>query len=81
MHYKVAIYIVISIFFYEISSWGYVVVASQYRGNGGMEEIGGKDVNDVLALIPVLDHEMTADMSRIVTYGCGRGSWLHRSLR
>jgi dipeptidyl aminopeptidase/acylaminoacyl peptidase len=41
----------------RMSTWGYVVIASQYRGNDGgegQEEFGGKDVNDVLNLIPAL---------------------------
>ena len=41
----------------KIASWGCVVVASQYRGNGGgegKEEFSGTDVNDVLNLLPLL---------------------------
>ncbi len=36
----------------EIASWGYVVLASQYREE---DEFGGKDVNDVLNLVPIAD--------------------------
>ena len=39
------------------ADWGYVVVASQYRGAAGSEgkdESGGADVNDVLNLFPLL---------------------------
>ena len=39
--------------FGQIASWGYVVLASQYRGNAGGEgkdEFGGEDVNDVINL-------------------------------
>ncbi len=42
--------------FGQLASWGYVVFASQYRGNGGSEgkdEFGGEDVNDILNLIPL----------------------------
>ncbi len=38
--------------FGEIASWGYVVLASQYRKN---DEFGGKDVNDILNLFPVAE--------------------------
>jgi len=44
--------------FGQLASWGYVVFASQYRGNAGSEgkdEFGGNDVNDVLNLIPLAD--------------------------
>jgi dipeptidyl aminopeptidase/acylaminoacyl peptidase len=44
--------------FGQIASWGYVVFASQYRGNDGgegLEELGGEDVNDILNLIPLAD--------------------------
>ncbi|MBA3752445.1 hypothetical protein H0X06_06715 [Candidatus Dependentiae bacterium] len=36
---------------------GYVVIASPYRGNDrseGTDEIGGADINDVIALLPVI---------------------------
>jgi dipeptidyl aminopeptidase/acylaminoacyl peptidase len=36
--------------FGQIASWGYAVLASQYRGNNGSEgkdELGGADVNDI----------------------------------
>jgi dipeptidyl aminopeptidase/acylaminoacyl peptidase len=60
----------------RIASWGYVVVASQYRGNvggEGTEEFGGKDVNDVLNMIPLLRSLPEADASRIGMYGWSRG--------
>jgi dipeptidyl aminopeptidase/acylaminoacyl peptidase len=60
----------------RIASWGYVVVASQYRGNAGgegAEEFGGKDVNDVLNMIPLLQSLTEADASRIGMYGWSRG--------
>jgi len=44
--------------FGQLASWGYVVFASQYRGNYGGEgedEFGGRDVNDVLNLIPLAE--------------------------
>ncbi len=63
----------------KIASWGYVVVASQYRGNGGgegKEEFGGSDVNDVLNLVPLLAGEPRADTSRIGIYGWSRGGMM-----
>ena len=44
--------------FGQIAAWGYVVFASQYRGNAGGEgkdEFGGNDINDVLNLIPLAE--------------------------
>jgi dipeptidyl aminopeptidase/acylaminoacyl peptidase len=55
---------------------GYVVVGSNYRGNGGSEgheEFGGADVDDVLALVPLLRHEPKVDAKRIGIYGSSRG--------
>jgi dipeptidyl aminopeptidase/acylaminoacyl peptidase len=63
----------------NIASWGYVVVASQYRGNAGgegKEEFGGADVNDVLNLIPLLESIPQADASRIGMYGWSRGGMM-----
>jgi dipeptidyl aminopeptidase/acylaminoacyl peptidase len=60
----------------RIASWGYVVVASQYRGNAGgegREEFGGKDVDDVLNLFPLLQSLPEADARRIGMYGWSRG--------
>jgi dipeptidyl aminopeptidase/acylaminoacyl peptidase len=66
-------------FFGEVSSWGYVVVGSQYRGNAGgegKEEFGGSDVNDVINLIPFLSHIEKADTSRIGMFGWSRGGMM-----
>jgi len=62
----------------RFASWGYVVVASQYRGNGGgtegIEEFGGAEVADVLNLIPLLESlDRQADASRIGMIGFSRG--------
>ncbi len=61
----------------RFASWGYVVVASQYRGNAGgegQEEFGGSDVDDVLNLIPLLESiPAEADASRIGVVGFSRG--------
>jgi dipeptidyl aminopeptidase/acylaminoacyl peptidase len=61
------------------ASWGYVVVASQYRGNAGgegQEEFGGADVNDVLSLIPLLEALPWADAARIGMIGWSRGGMM-----
>ena len=63
----------------RFASWGYVAVASQYRGNAGgegQEEFGGKDVNDVLNLIPLLESLPQADAGRIGMYGWSRGGMM-----
>ncbi len=60
----------------NMARWGYVVVASQYRGNDGgegHEEFGGADVNDVLNLLPVLEQIPSADTARIGMFGGSRG--------
>lgn len=63
----------------QLANEGYVVVASQYRGNGGSdgkEEFGGKDVYDVLILTEVLGEITEADTSRIGMYGWSRGGMM-----
>ncbi len=63
----------------KVASWGYVVAASQYRGNDGgegKEEFGGKDVDDVVNLIPLFEHLNYADTSKIGIYGWSRGGMM-----
>ncbi len=62
-----------------VADWGYICIASQYRGNGGSEgteEFGGRDVNDVLNLIPCVSHIEKADTSRIGMWGWSRGGMM-----
>jgi dipeptidyl aminopeptidase/acylaminoacyl peptidase len=62
-----------------IASWGYVVAASQYRGNGGgegREEFGGAEVADVVNLFPLLEHIPEADPKRIGMIGWSRGGMM-----
>jgi dipeptidyl aminopeptidase/acylaminoacyl peptidase len=69
----------IAFFLGQMASWNYVVVASQYRGNDGgegKEEFGGKDVHDVLNLIPVLGQLPNADTLRIGIEGASRGGMM-----
>ncbi len=63
----------------QIASEGYIVIASQYRGNAGgegQEEFGGADVNDVINLIDVLNEIEQADTSKIGMYGWSRGGMM-----
>lgn len=63
----------------QIAKEGYVVIASQYRGNGGsegQEEFGGKDVNDVTILTEVLKEIEDADPNNIGMYGWSRGGMM-----
>ncbi len=64
---------------------GFMVIGSQYRGatiNGAenpdrlRDEFGGKDVNDVLALIPLIDSMPEADGTRLGLYGISRGGMM-----
>ena len=62
-----------------VADWGYVCIASQYRGNGGSqgkEEFGGAEVNDILNLIPCLSTIDKADTSRIGMWGWSRGGMM-----
>jgi len=65
--------------FGQIASWGYVIFASQYRGNAGGEgkdEFGGDDVNDVLNLIPLADELDFADREKWGIEGWSRGGMM-----
>ncbi|HEX2867215.1 MAG TPA: prolyl oligopeptidase family serine peptidase [Ignavibacteriales bacterium] len=65
--------------FGQLAGWGYVVLASQYRGNMGGEgrdEFGGSDVNDILNLIPLADEIPQADKSRWAMEGWSRGGMM-----
>ena len=63
----------------KLANEGYVVIASNYRGNGGgegQEEFGGEDLNDVLILPEVLAEIENADTSIIGMYGGSRGGMM-----
>lgn len=63
----------------QIAKKGYIVIASQYRGNGGSEgkeEFGGKDLDDVIILSKVLNEIEFADTNRIGMYGWSRGGMM-----
>lgn len=62
--------------FGKIAIEGFVVIGSNYRGNGGSEgkeEFGGADVNDILNLIPVIKADPKVDSSKVGMYGWSRG--------
>lgn len=61
------------------ASQNYVILASQYRGNDGgqgREAFGGKDVNDVLSLIPLAQSISYIDSTKIVMLGASRGGMM-----
>jgi len=62
------------------ASWGYVVVASNYRGVGGsegiQEEWGAADVDDALNVLPLLDALSYVDRDRIGLIGGSRGGMM-----
>ena len=65
--------------FGQLASWGYVVFASQYRGNDGGEgkdEFGGGDVNDVLNLMPLASEVPQADEHLWGIEGWSRGGMM-----
>ena len=65
--------------FYDLASQGFLVVASQYRGNDGgegREEFGGSDVNDVLALRDLAMTLPNADPQNVFFYGLSRGGMM-----
>ncbi|MDO8617319.1 MAG: prolyl oligopeptidase family serine peptidase [Candidatus Uhrbacteria bacterium] len=59
--------------------WGYLVIATQYSGNGGSEgkdEFGGGDLEDVFQLYKILKKDPRADVTRIGMYGGSRGGMM-----
>jgi dipeptidyl aminopeptidase/acylaminoacyl peptidase len=65
--------------FYPYVSQGFVVLASQYRGNDGgegHEEYGGVDVRDVLNLMPLAQSLGYIDMHNVFMLGWSRGGMM-----
>lgn len=63
-----------------LSAKGYVVVATNYRGNTrseGKEQFGGDDVNDVTNLIKSMAEIEIADVSRVGLLGISRGGMMN----
>ncbi|MED3726839.1 prolyl oligopeptidase family serine peptidase [Priestia filamentosa] len=65
-----------------LASWanrGYVVIASQYRGNGGSEgteTYGGQDIHDVINLLNYAESLPYTDESHKVALGYSRGGMM-----
>ena len=59
--------------FGEIASWGYTVLASNYREK---DEFGGADVNDILNLISLADEIPVCDSFNIGMEGWSRGGMM-----
>lgn len=57
----------------EIASWGYTVLASQYRKN---DQFGGDEINDVLNLIELANEFEECDASQIGMEGWSRGGMM-----
>ena len=65
--------------FYELASRGFVILASQYRGNDGgegREELGGVDVNDVTSLLSIAGSLPYVDPRNLYFYGLSRGGMM-----
>ena len=63
----------------KLAREGYVLIASQSRGNAGgegREEFGGAEINDVMILMDALSEIESADTSRIGMYGWSRGGMM-----
>jgi dipeptidyl aminopeptidase/acylaminoacyl peptidase len=65
--------------FHYFLSQGFVVIASQYRGNDGgegQEEFGGADVSDVLNLLTLARRLGYVDMKNVFLLGESRGGFM-----
>jgi dipeptidyl aminopeptidase/acylaminoacyl peptidase len=61
---------------HRLAQAGFLVVAPMLRGSGGApghDEMGGADLNDVFAIVPVLAEIPYADTGRLFLYGESRG--------
>lgn len=61
------------------ASWGYVAIASQYRGRGGSEgteEWGAGDINDAMNALTLLQSFHYVDANRIGLIGGSRGGMM-----
>lgn len=65
--------------FYELAANGFVVLATQYRGNDGgegLDEVGGADVADVVTLASLASSLAYSDPKNIFFYGVSRGGMM-----
>ncbi len=59
----------------QLTNFGFIVMATQYRGNDGgtgTEDFGGNDVQDVLSLIDIAQ-QLSFSNEKIYLYGVSRG--------
>ncbi|RRS06845.1 hypothetical protein EAG18_20090 [Pseudoalteromonas sp. J010] len=72
---------------FPLAKSGHVVIASQYGGamlwskgnkqiNGGIDEFGGQELQDVFALLPILDAMPNVNSQRVGMMGWSRGSMM-----
>ncbi|WP_342355302.1 alpha/beta hydrolase family protein [Pseudoalteromonas luteoviolacea] len=63
---------------FPVADQGFVIIGSQYRRSNSkyklLDEFGGKDVNDVVALQKFIPAIVGADSSKVGMYGASRGS-------
>ena len=65
--------------FGQLAEHGFVVLASQYRGNDGgegREQLGGADLNDVSNLVATAKSLPYADTRNVFMYGVSRGGMM-----
>lgn len=65
--------------FRNLASEGFIILATQYRGNDGGEgkdEFGGADVNDIINLIPLARSLGYIDMNNLFMWGFSRGGMM-----
>ncbi|WP_296149627.1 prolyl oligopeptidase family serine peptidase [uncultured Flavobacterium sp.] len=63
-------------FLSRIASHGFIVIGSQLRGSEGSEgvdEFGGREIEDVLSLFPIIGNLKSADTAKIGQIGWSRG--------
>lgn len=61
------------------ASWGFLVIASQYSGDGsdaGSDEFGGRDLEDIHNLYPLINDLADADEGKIGMVGHSRGGMM-----
>mgnify|MGYP003576830483 CR=1 FL=1 len=64
-----------------LAEQGYFIIASQYRGsngkdNNGVDEFGGRDVNDVVKLVDIIDTIPLVNNKKIALWGGSRGGMM-----
>jgi dipeptidyl aminopeptidase/acylaminoacyl peptidase len=63
-------------FLSKIASKGFIIIGSQlrgYEGSEGVDEFGGKDIDDVMSLFKIINTIETADTCKIAQIGWSRG--------